>query len=284
MVSILSILPMAYLDPDGDGLTNREEYQRGTNPRLADTDGDGLSDAYEVAQGLNPLNPADAALDPDGDGISNRDEQAAGLNPHQFDNLLAPVFSPTGGVYIGAQTISIANPNPIGRIHYTTDGTLPTAESLVLAVGGTVQTPGNGVFTLKTRVISLTEPPGPVATATYQIRPRGEAPQPVYLGWSGDFSARVVAYSPAAFAGGKYLHLGNGWIVDGAFVPDLASATQAVTYGEVRLPYGGEVFRIGGFTVGTGGLTLDEPLVLTEQGSGRIEAQGQMIPDDASQP
>ena len=43
------------LDPDGDGLTNVEEYLLGTNPSIADTDGDGLNDGLEVSLGTNPL-------------------------------------------------------------------------------------------------------------------------------------------------------------------------------------------------------------------------------------
>jgi hypothetical protein len=35
-------------DPDGDGLTNKEEKQLGTNNKIADSDGDGLSDGAEV--------------------------------------------------------------------------------------------------------------------------------------------------------------------------------------------------------------------------------------------
>lgn len=44
-------------DADGDTLTNLQEFQRGTDPRLADTDGDGIRDGLEVQTGSDPLDP-----------------------------------------------------------------------------------------------------------------------------------------------------------------------------------------------------------------------------------
>jgi hypothetical protein len=44
-------------NPDGDGLTNAEEYAHGTDPTKADTDNDGLKDDEEIALGFDPTDP-----------------------------------------------------------------------------------------------------------------------------------------------------------------------------------------------------------------------------------
>ena len=65
-------------DPDGDGLTNFEEYKfLGTNLFKADTDGDGLTDGQEVkTYHTNPM-----VADTDGDGVPDGIEVQNGSDP-----------------------------------------------------------------------------------------------------------------------------------------------------------------------------------------------------------
>ncbi len=56
-------------DADMDGLSDVDEFARGTNPVLADSDGDGLDDGAEIDIGTDPTN-----ADSDGDGLSDGDE------------------------------------------------------------------------------------------------------------------------------------------------------------------------------------------------------------------
>lgn len=91
-------------DTDGDGLTNNEELELGTDPFVADTDEDGLSDSEEVRQwftdpllpdtdgdsltdgeevlehGTDPLNP-----DTDSDGLSDAEEILRSTDPRNPD-------------------------------------------------------------------------------------------------------------------------------------------------------------------------------------------------------
>ena len=68
-------------DEDGDGLTNGDEFSRGTNAAEADTDGDSLNDGAEV-NGDPATSPFLA--DTDGDGL----EDAAEINDHQTNPTL----------------------------------------------------------------------------------------------------------------------------------------------------------------------------------------------------
>ncbi len=75
-------------DQDGDGLTDAEEAELGTDPLYYDTDGDGLPDGWEMEHGLDP-NDAEEDNgydgDPDEDGLSNFDEWLNGTAPDDDD-------------------------------------------------------------------------------------------------------------------------------------------------------------------------------------------------------
>lgn len=55
----------AFLDPDGDGLTNVEEFNAGTDPGNPDTDNDGLPDGWEWDYMMDPTDFTDAGNDED---------------------------------------------------------------------------------------------------------------------------------------------------------------------------------------------------------------------------
>ncbi|MCR4581189.1 MAG: VWA domain-containing protein [Bacilli bacterium] len=69
-------------DDDKDGLTNKEEKEKGTNPLKADSDNDGLIDKYEIETSkTDPLK-----YDTDEDGISDGDELVLELDPLKSDS------------------------------------------------------------------------------------------------------------------------------------------------------------------------------------------------------
>ncbi|HYG25079.1 MAG TPA: FG-GAP-like repeat-containing protein [Verrucomicrobiae bacterium] len=74
-------LYLAGPDSDGDGLSDADEAQLGTDSQAADTDGDGLNDLDELLAGLSPITG-----DSDGDLISDPDELSGGTDPRSRDS------------------------------------------------------------------------------------------------------------------------------------------------------------------------------------------------------
>ena len=123
-------------DPDGDGLTNMEEYLIGTHPALEDTDGDTFNDAVENLLGSDPTDQfsvpgglSEVWLD---FGMSAATVQAGTL------------LNPAGSIFVALILVDKEEPGTInvkGDVT-TTTGTVPgnTLDSAVTldATGGTV--------------------------------------------------------------------------------------------------------------------------------------------------
>ncbi|MFB6118560.1 hypothetical protein [Halosegnis sp.] len=97
-----SYRPLTAVDTDGDGLTNLQETELGTDPRHTDADRDGLGDTREADgptdprladtddDGLPDGTEADGPTDPtvadtDGDGLADGTERDAGSDPTVAD-------------------------------------------------------------------------------------------------------------------------------------------------------------------------------------------------------
>ncbi len=78
------------IDPDGDGLSNRQERRLGTSIRDSDTDGDGIPDGVEFRRKLDPR-----SRDTDRDGI--QDAREVQLRPHTHEVAADPTKADTDG-------------------------------------------------------------------------------------------------------------------------------------------------------------------------------------------
>ena len=82
--------PASTVDTDGDGLSDADEQQNGTDVKKPDTDGDGMPDLWEVEEGLNPRSAKGAngpEGDPDDDGLTDLEEFGWKTDPWEVDLL-----------------------------------------------------------------------------------------------------------------------------------------------------------------------------------------------------
>lgn len=106
-----------------------------------------------------------------------------------------PTFSPEGGTYSSAQSVTISCPTNGATIFYTTDGTTPSASGTQYTAPVTV----GESLTLKAIAIKGSDMSS-VATATYVIREQGDDPTP-----SGDNIFKLITSTSELESGKRYL-------------------------------------------------------------------------------
>ncbi|HUF61009.1 MAG TPA: hypothetical protein VMN36_02950 [Verrucomicrobiales bacterium] len=107
-------------DPDGDGLSNGDEFLRQTDPNNPDTDGDGLSDLVETNTrvwvdasdtGTDPRNP-----DTDQDGLPDGVETNTGVFVSGLDTGSNPLLADTDGDRISDGDEVAAGSDPLNPL------------------------------------------------------------------------------------------------------------------------------------------------------------------------
>lgn len=231
----------AFLDTDGDGLSDAQERFEGTDPLNPDTDGDGLSDGEEVlTHGSDPLNPDtdgdgmpdgwevrygtdplvfDAWDDPDRDGLYNYDEYQCGTDPLNPD-------TDGDGMSDGVEVLQIRSDPLVADIDMADVVTLFSVDgNSAVPVTGTWQSAGTGIRSLSrsgTLSFSVTLPEGGTFMAVFRIRQNNAyTAQDTFdlaLTAGGLPSGRQIFYAPA-----------GSWAEALFVLPPLAAGTHTLS-------------------------------------------------------
>jgi alpha-tubulin suppressor-like RCC1 family protein len=124
------------------------------------------------------------------------------------NTVAPPTFAPAGGVYLTARNVVLTTATAGALIHYTTDGTTPSASSPSVASGGSVLVDQG--LPLRARAIKSGMTDSPVRRADYQIT--GAVAVGSYGGSSGAQSALALKTDGTVWAWGwnPYGQLGLG--------------------------------------------------------------------------
>jgi hypothetical protein len=129
-------------------------------------------------------------------------------NPNGTQTVATPTFSPAGGSFTSAQSVSISDSTSGATIYYTTNGSTPTTSSTVY--GGPISV-GSGTVTIEALGAKSGDNNSSVASATYTITTaQQQVATPTFSPAGGSFtSAQSVSISDST-SGATIYYTTNG--------------------------------------------------------------------------
>jgi hypothetical protein len=118
----------------------------------------------------------------------------------------APIFSPAIGSYTTAQSVTLSTSTPGASIHYTTDGSTPTASSTLYSKPITVSV----TETIKALTVASGYSNSSISTGTYTISSPSSGGGGGGVGLGGGFTAGAMALNGSAALNGTRLRLTDG--------------------------------------------------------------------------
>ena len=102
-----------------------------------------------------------------GGSLYQSSQGSATVNITPQESTAPPTFSPAGGTYASAQSVTLSCATSNAAIYYTSDGSTPTPASPLYVAGVPLQV--RATETIQAIAIAPGDSPGPVASATYVI-------------------------------------------------------------------------------------------------------------------
>ena len=111
---------------------------------------------------------------------------SGGTPPNGTTTVATPTFSPAGGTYTSAQTVTISDSTSGATIYYTTNGTTPTTSSTVYSGSISVS---SGTVTIEALGAKSGDNNSSVASATYTISTVATVATPTFSPAGGTYTA-----------------------------------------------------------------------------------------------
>ncbi|HEV8072911.1 MAG TPA: chitobiase/beta-hexosaminidase C-terminal domain-containing protein, partial [Opitutaceae bacterium] len=169
--------------------------------------------------------------------------------------VATPTFSPAGGTYSSAQSVTLSDSTGGATIYYTTDGSTPTTSSTVYSSAIAVN---SGTVTIKAMAALSGDTNSSVASATYTISTVATVATPTFSPAGGTYStAQTVSISDST--GGATIH----YTTDGStptasstvYSSPIAVSSGTVTIQAIGILSGDNNSAVGSatYTISTGG-------------------------------